>query len=73
MDSDKKEILYLEDSELQAQTLTKILTKKGYAVTHAKDGLEGLYALMESRPHLIISDVWMPGMNGYEFCSAVKE
>ena len=70
--NDKKEILFLEDSELQAQILTKILTKKGYAVTHAKDGLEGLYALMESRPHLIISDVWMPGMNGYEFCSAVK-
>jgi len=72
MNSDKKHILLLEDSELQAQNLKKMLKKKGFAVTHAKDGLEGLYTLMESRPNLIICDIWMPRMNGYEFCAAVK-
>ncbi len=66
-------ILIVEDSKLQAEALKKILSQKGYIVTAAKDGLEGLYALMNLMPDLIISDVWMPNMNGYEFCRAVKD
>jgi putative two-component system response regulator len=65
-------ILFLEDSEPQAQSLKEVLMKRGLAVTHAKDGLAGLYALMELRPRLIISDVWMPKMDGYKFCATVK-
>jgi putative nucleotidyltransferase with HDIG domain len=66
-------ILIVEDSKLQAEALKKILSQKGYVVTVAKDGLEGLYVLMNSVPDLIISDVWMPNMDGYEFCRAVKD
>jgi putative nucleotidyltransferase with HDIG domain len=71
--SDSKNILIVEDSKLQAEALTEILLRKNYTVTAAKDGLEGLYILMNLRPDLIISDVWMPNMNGYEFCRAVKD
>jgi len=70
---DKKNILIAEDSRLQTEQLTAILVREGYVVTAAKDGLEGLYLLMNLRPDLIISDVWMPNMNGYEFCRAVKD
>jgi putative two-component system response regulator len=71
--SDKNNILIVEDSKLQAEALTKILSRKGYIVTAAKDGREGLCILTNLRPDLIISDVWMPNMNGYEFCRTLKD
>jgi response regulator RpfG family c-di-GMP phosphodiesterase len=71
--SDKNNIMIVEDSKLQAEALTKLLSRKGYIVTAAKDGLEGLCILTNLRPDLIISDVWMPNMNGYEFCRKVKD
>ncbi len=69
----RKTILILEDSKVQAQRLAEILREEGYEVVAAGDGLEGLYTLQSFLPDLIISDVWMPKMNGYEFCRAVKE
>jgi putative nucleotidyltransferase with HDIG domain len=71
--NNKKNILIVEDSKLQAEALAKTLSTKGYTVTAAKDGLEGLYILMDLRPDLIISDIWMPSMNGYEFCRTLKD
>jgi PAS domain S-box-containing protein/putative nucleotidyltransferase with HDIG domain len=70
---DKREILIVEDSKLQAAALTEILFRDGYKVLAAKDGVEGLQRLLETRPDLVISDVWMPNMNGYEFCRTVKD
>ncbi len=66
-------ILVAEDSKAQAHMLTEILKRGGYPVCAVENGLEGLYKLMEMRPRLIISDVWMPKMNGYQFCHAVKQ
>src|ERR1700690_1451878 len=68
-----KTILILEDSKVQAHRLAEILREESYDVVAVEDGLEGLYALQSIRPDVIVSDVWMPKMNGYEFCSAVKE
>jgi len=68
----KEKILIIEDSILQAEKLANSLIQQGYAVTTAKDGLEGLNALAELMPRLIISDIWMPKLNGFEFCRAVK-
>lgn len=68
----KEKILIIEDSILQAEKLANSLIQQGYAVTTAKDGLEGLNSLAELMPRLIISDIWMPKMNGFEFCRAVK-
>lgn len=67
-----EKILIVEDSALQAEILASSLIRQGYAVTTARDGLEGLHALAQSIPRLIISDIWMPKMNGLELCSAVK-
>ncbi len=66
------EILIAEDSKAQAEMLADILTSSGYRITAVHDGLEALYAIMESEPRLIISDVEMPRMNGYELCRALK-
>ena len=70
--SAQKRILLAEDSRSQAKILAETLEGDGYVVTLAEDGLAGLYKLMETKPQLVISDVWMPRMNGYEFCRTLK-
>jgi putative nucleotidyltransferase with HDIG domain len=69
----QEKILILEDSKVQAQRLVGILREEGYSVIAAVDGVEGLAALTESIPDLIISDIWMPRLDGYGFCSALKK
>ena len=65
-------VLLVEDSKLQANVLTNWLRNAGYSTNWARDGLEGLYSVMSARPNLIISDISMPRMNGYELCQAIK-
>ena len=67
-----RKILILEDSNSQAQKLRDLLASKGYTVTRAVDGLDGLYMLADLKPDLVISDVEMPRLNGFEFCSTMK-
>jgi PAS domain S-box-containing protein len=70
--NDKTEILIVEDSPIQAEILRRALAKEGYSVTVAGNGAEGLSVLKDLRPALIISDVMMPRMNGYEMCREIK-
>ncbi len=67
-----REILIAEDSATQAQRLKHILESNGYRVTAAANGRIALEMAMRHKPDLIISDVIMPEMTGYELCSAVK-
>ncbi len=66
------QILIAEDSATQAQRLQHILEQHGYRVTAAANGRLALEAAQRGNPALIISDVVMPEMNGYELCSRVK-
>jgi two-component system sensor histidine kinase/response regulator len=66
------EILIAEDSPTQAQRLKHILEEQGYHVTHAANGRLALEAARRCKPTLIISDVVMPEMDGYELCRRVK-
>ena len=70
--SDVVSILIAEDSTTQAQRLQHILEQQGYQVTVAANGRLALEAAERSKPALIISDVVMPEMNGYELCRRVK-
>ena len=65
-------ILIAEDSSTQAQRLQHILEQQGYRVTAAANGRLALEAAQRSKPALIISDVIMPEMNGYELCRQIK-
>jgi signal transduction histidine kinase len=65
-------ILIAEDSPTQAQRLRHILEQQGYHVTHAANGRLALQAAQRSKPTLIISDVVMPEMDGYELCRTAK-
>ena len=66
------EILIAEDSRIQARMLEKCLVGAGYSVRAARDGAAALKLVEEKRPTLIISDIEMPEMNGYDFCEAIK-
>ncbi len=65
-------ILIAEDSATQAQRLQHILEQQGYRVTSTPNGRLALEAAQRSKPALIISDVIMPEMNGYELCGRIK-
>ncbi|HNY13939.1 MAG TPA: PAS domain S-box protein, partial [Bacteroidales bacterium] len=65
-------ILVVEDSQVQAEALKHILEENGYTVSLAYNGMEGVGKLDNSSFSLIISDIMMPVMDGYEFCSKVK-
>ena len=65
-------VLIAEDSPTQALRLRNTLEKNGFTVTAAVDGQAALEALALSQPTLVISDVQMPRMDGFEFCRRLK-
>jgi DNA-binding response OmpR family regulator len=65
-------VLIAEDSATQAQRLQYILEQHGYRVTVAANGQLALEAARRNKPALIISDVVMPEMTGYDLCRQVK-
>lgn len=66
-------ILVVEDSQVQAEVLRRLLVDKGYSVDTAKDGAEGLAMAGRLKPALVISDINMPVMDGYEMSRRMKE
>lgn len=68
----KGRVLVVEDSSLQAALLRKLLEKDGYTVSVARDGKEALAVLEGELPFVVISDIAMPEMDGYELCRAIK-
>ena len=62
----------VEDSRIQARILSEKLQEAGFEVRVAENGQIGLEMIRERRPDLVISDIEMPKMTGYELCSAVK-
>ena len=65
-------ILLVEDSRFQAKLIRMLLDENGYAVRVARNGREGLGAVDEERPSLILSDIVMPVMDGFEMCRTIK-
>ncbi len=66
-------ILVLEDNKALRMIIRKALEKAGYTVRTAENGKEGLKALKEETPDLIISDVIMPEMDGFEFLKKIRK
>jgi PAS domain S-box-containing protein len=66
------DILIAEDSRTQAEQLSFLLEQHGYRVTIAANGKLALLAAQAQKPTLIISDIVMPEMDGYELCRAIK-
>ena len=65
-------VLVVEDSATQANRLVTVLEAAGFEVVIACDGDKGLAAFNTSHFDLILSDVMMPGLSGYELCRKIK-
>ncbi|PKL63396.1 MAG: hybrid sensor histidine kinase/response regulator [Methanomicrobiales archaeon HGW-Methanomicrobiales-2] len=66
-------ILVVEDSRTQAELLRHMLETEGYDVTLAADGTEAMRRIGAGRPDVVLTDVMMPGMDGYELCRRIKQ
>ena len=61
-----KKILVVDDSPTERHVLTDLLAKNGYQVLAADSGEQGIALAKQEHPDLILMDVVMPGMNGYQ-------
>jgi twitching motility two-component system response regulator PilH len=61
-------VLIVDDSTTQRELISNLLTNMGLKVSIAKDGLEALEEIQENCPDLVVLDIVMPRMNGYEVC-----
>jgi two-component system, sensor histidine kinase and response regulator len=68
-----RNILVVEDSRTQAEYLSHILKSEGYGIVQAVDGRDALEKIHRDRPGLVLTDIIMPGMDGYELCRKIKE
>ena len=66
------DILIVEDSPTQAEHLIYLLEKNNYKVTSAQNGRQAIALLEQIEPSIIISDICMPEMDGYQMCRIVK-
>lgn len=66
-------VLIVEDSLTQAEFLKDMLKRHGYEAVVAKDGKRAFELVRLRKPALIISDVVMPVMDGYELCTLLKK
>jgi two-component system cell cycle response regulator len=65
-------ILLIDDSITQLEMLKLHFLETGYEVVTAKDGVEGYRMVFECAPDLILSDIIMPNLNGYQLCRLLK-
>jgi len=65
-------VLVVEDSPPQRAMITALLKDNGLEVTTANDGVEALDQLKDYRPDIVVMDIVMPRMNGYELCRKLK-
>jgi DNA-binding response OmpR family regulator len=73
--TDEKKKIYIhivEDNAFQAKMLKRLLEKNEYEVIHTEDGQYALESIQERTPDLVISDVNMPRMDGFELCLKLR-
>ncbi len=68
-----KRILVIDDDPALREALAELLEDAGYDVVQARNGLEGLDEASAHRPDLILLDLMMPAMNGWQFRAAQKQ
>ncbi len=69
---ERKKILVVEDSSTTRKVITITLGQKGYEIIEAKDGLEALSKFNEMKPDLVLLDIILPKMDGFQILSIIK-
>ena len=73
MSEARPKILAVDDTPVNLKVLEAMLTPRGYDVVTAASGSEALEKIRTERPDIVLSDIVMPGMNGYELCRRLRE
>ena len=68
-----KQILIIDDDIYIGNMLEEVLTKEGYQILRAYSGTEALLVLSSSAPDLILLDLMLPGIDGYQVCREVRQ
>ncbi len=69
----KKRILIIEDESTIIQLLTLVFTKEGYEVHSCQNGRDAIATIKKIRPHLVLLDVMLPGMDGRAIASIMEQ
>jgi len=69
----KKKVLVVDDDADQVKILEHLLANEGYHVLSAYNGVSALSLVHSEKPDVVILDIMMPGMNGYEVCERIKQ
>jgi len=72
MVKDAKQVIYIEDEQEMIDLVSLILSRKGYVVTGANGGRDGLNLVRQKRPDLVLLDLMMPDMDGWEVYQQMK-
>lgn len=68
----KKRVLLIEDDPSSVRLVSYTLEQEGYEVLTATNGLEGLKKVREEAPDLLVLDVMLPGLDGFEVCRRLR-
>lgn len=69
----KGKLLAIDDDRKLSEALSLYLTRAGYEVISAADGAEGLHKLYSEKPDLVLLDIVMPGMSGWDVCRRIRQ
>ncbi|HLM65920.1 MAG TPA: response regulator [Longimicrobium sp.] len=69
----KATILVVDDNTDNVEILRAFLESRGFTIAEARDGRAALAKMEEVRPDLVLLDVMMPGMDGWEVCRVIKQ
>ena len=73
MESNAKKILIIEDEKAISDIIKFNLVKEGYLVETAYDGIDGLAKALSVGADLVLLDIMLPGMDGFEVCRKIRE
>ena len=71
--NDEAVILAVDDQAQNIRLLDAVLSPRGYRVLTAESGEAALDLLRKEQPHVVLLDIMMPGMDGYEVCRRIRE
>lgn len=66
-------VLIIDDDHLIVELLKEKLNTEGFEVTAVHDGLSGIECMLKESPDLVLLDIMMPGIDGFEVCKKLKE
>ena len=66
-------VMLIDDEDNLHEAIRKLLEQNGYEFCGAKDGESGLAVLADEKPDLLLLDVMLPGINGFDLCHRIRE